>query len=236
MAGPSAFLRVVFGVLVVAGAGACDSGTPDAGGATSPATTASSAPPSPVVVGRELPFKITGEQAGLLTADGIRAAEPGKSGPGVSFTEQVLPELRQKTLDMGRVPGKITAASCAGGQIKLAPMAGTWCTVVFRGLRVDWNVVIGHEYRWGDGVVPYTVHPRMRILTAKLVYDHAWRGFRSMSDQVRCDKLPEIWLADKGKSTGYSCQYLRSVGDGERRWVDQDIFVWDDGEFRFESD
>lgn len=231
MASPSAFLRVLLGVVVVAAASACDPSTPDAGATTSPAT--AGPPPSPVVVGRERPVKITGPQAGLLTQEQIEAAVPGKSGPGVSFTEQVLPELQEKTLDMGGVPGKITAATCAGGKIKLAPMAGTWCTVVFRGLRVDWNVVIEPDYRPGDGVIHYTVHPRKRILTAKLLYDHAWRYYEDMSDEVRCDKLPEIWLAEKGKSTGYSCQYLRTVSNTERRWVDEEIFVRDDGEFRF---
>ncbi|MEN3613592.1 hypothetical protein AAH979_29100 [Plantactinospora sp. ZYX-F-223] len=230
MASPSAFLRVLVGVVVVAAGGGCDPGTPEAGATTSPAT---AGPPSPAVFGRERPVKITGPQAGLLTQEQIEAAVPGTSGPGVSFTEQVLPELQEKTLDMGGVPGKISTATCAGGKIKLAPMAGTWCTVVFRGLRVDWNVVIGSDYESGDRVVHYTVHPRKRILTAKLLYNHAWLYYREMSDEVRCDKLPEIWLADKGKSTGYSCQYLRTLSDTERRWVDEEIFVRDDGEFRF---
>ncbi|MDW5324142.1 hypothetical protein [Plantactinospora sp. KLBMP9567] len=155
MASPSAFLRVLVGVVVVAAAGGCEPGTPDAGATTSPAT--AGPPPSPVVVGRERPVKITGPQAGLLTQEQIEAAVPGMSGPGVSFTEQVLPELQEKTLD--------------------------------------------------------------------------WFYYRDMSDEVRCDKLPEIWLAGKG-STGYSCQYLRirTVSDTERRWADEEIFVRDDGE------
>jgi hypothetical protein len=230
MAIRSAFLRVLVGVVVVAAGGACDPRTPDADATTSPATAGPS--PAPVVVGRERPIRITGPQAGLLTRDQIEAAVPGRSGPGVSFTETVLPELQEKTLGMGGVPGKITTASCAGGEIKLAPMAGTWCTVVFRDLRVAWNVVIEPDYQPGDGVVHYTVHPGKRILTAKLLYNHAWLAYHDMSDQVRCDKLPEIWLADKGE-TGYSCQYLRTVSNTERRWVDEEIVVQDDGEFRF---
>ncbi|MGN9914455.1 hypothetical protein ACTMTJ_43680 [Phytohabitans sp. LJ34] len=75
--------------------------------------------------------------------------------------------------------------------------------------------------------------PRKRILTAKRLYNDAWLHYRDMSREVRCDKLPEIWLADKGK-TGYSCQYLRTVSDTEQRWVDAEIFVRDDGEFRFD--
>jgi hypothetical protein len=232
MASTPMFLRVLVSVMVVVAGGACDPDTPDAAATASPVTTGP--PPSPVVVGRERPVKITGRQAGLLTQDQIEAAVPGKSGPGVSFTEQVLPELQEKTLRMGGVPGRITAASCAGGQIKLAPKASTWCIVVFRDLRVDWNVVIDDDYRSGVGVVHYSVHPRKRILTAKLLYDHAWLYYKDMSDQVRCDTLPEIWLADKGKSTGYSCQYLRTVSDTERRWVDHEIFVRDDGELRFD--
>lgn len=227
--------RAVVGLLLVAlAAAACDRGGEDAGPTASPSAAASGSAP-PVVVGRERPVKITGPQAGLLTQEQVIAAEPNRAGPGVSITEQVVAELRQRTLAMARLSGKITSARCAGGKVTLAPMAGTWCTVVFRGLRVDWNVVIDHDYRVGSGVVHYTVHPRKRILSAKAVYDSAAGYLPGMSDQVRCDKLPEIWLADVRKSTGYFCQYLKPPFNGERRWVDLDVVVRADGQVELDD-
>lgn len=165
-----------------------------------------------------------------MSREELLATEPG-SGPWgpESVVESMLSRLRQDTLTMAMRPGRITAARCATGSIERAPTAPLTCTTTFDDLTVEWTVVLDSGYRWTGTTIMYRPYPAQRILSDTIVYDTFWGNFRDNSDRLRCDALPEIWLAETDKETGYRCQFLGPPDRGVRTWTDIPISVDDNG-------
>ena len=182
------------------------------------------------MVGEERAVAITGPRPFPVTREELLATEPGSGSWGPeSVVESLLSRLRQDTLTMAMRPGRITAARCATDSIKRAPTAPLRCTTTFDDLTVEWRVLLDSGYRWTGSFIEYRPYPAQRILSDAIVYDTFWDNFRDNSDRLRCDALPEIWLAETDKETGYRCQFLGRPDRGVRTWTDVPISVDNDG-------
>lgn len=129
--------------------------------------------------------------------------------PDAPFSENLVYELRRKTLDMAGAPGK-TAGACPKG---LGSKAGTraTCTITYEGLEVVWDVSIGEKSGWSDNMVKYQAVPRKGILTrdgaARLLYGNL------APDLVRCNNIPQAVLVPMNVKTNYACQIVRKGED-----------------------
>lgn len=200
-----------------------DDGTPDASPSpTTPSTSSSPISAPTVTEGVELPVRITGERPELFKGNQaeLDAALPPPPGQDASVTDKVLHELREDTLRLAGVPGRITAASCTSGKIPNKAGESTGCTIVYEGVEVTWAVVI-ESVGWTS--VSYRKYPpKTAVLVDTGVYGAFWESYRNQSDELRCDTIPHISTVELDRDTGFKCQYLDRA---RSRWINVPVIV-----------
>ncbi|MEE1928640.1 hypothetical protein V1J52_10610 [Streptomyces sp. TRM 70351] len=168
------------------------------------------------------------------------AEEPVRSNPtlspspdsGADLTEKIIYELRQRTVEMAGVV-KDTEGSCEGGEVTLKAGATTACTITYEGVEVPWEVNIADDYEEGSFIVRYDIAPTKGVLVGETVRAEFWKLQNTMSDDLRCDELPEVELVEIDTDTGYRCQYLIEEDDGPGRYSDRIVKV-DDRDVEFD--
>ncbi|WP_307126208.1 hypothetical protein [Streptomyces sp. B1I3] len=123
-----------------------------------------------------------------------------------TFAENLAYELRRKTLDMARAPGKVTAecpkdvGSKSGTQVT--------CTATYEGLDVVWNVSIGEKSGWSDNVVEFEAAPGKGVLTRDGVARLLYGNYRDSIDYALCNDIPEAVLVPLDTDTAYACEVV----------------------------
>ncbi|MDA8370760.1 MAG: hypothetical protein M0026_12975 [Nocardiopsaceae bacterium] len=200
-------------------------------------------PEPSAVEGEKQPVEIQPSQTlpGLTKAE-LDAVVPVPDGfPPIN--EQVLVGLRRDTLEMAGAVGEVGAGRC-DGDVAGSVGSTTRCTVTYEGVEVRWLVEItGIGTPIGKGY-EYSVRPLSSVHTAQDVYDSfAWEtgkdGQQSGPQPTRaprCERLPDVFAAEPGQDTGYSCQDIKwfcENGDHDFRWSDRPIEINDDGNVTF---
>ncbi|WP_407563218.1 hypothetical protein [Streptomyces sp. 184] len=160
--------------------------------------------------------------------------------------EKVLNHLRQETVRMAGVMGETGPGRCAG-EVDRPRGETVRCTVTYEGVTVPW-LVTSEGTTSGLGAFSqdfvYTARPLKTLHTARAVYDwYAWETGKNGTTEgplapvdPRCDRLPEVFLAEPGKETGYYCQDVSvTCTDGVQdvKWGDRPIRAEENGDLSF---
>lgn len=187
--------------LLVAGCGGGGSGSGSSGGGG-----------EEKAIGKILPQKLA-EPAAM--PDEELQPSPADDAP---FAENLAYELRRKTLDMARAPGKVTA-DCPKD---VGSRSGTrvTCTTTYEGLKVVWNVSIGKKSGWSDNYVEYQAAPAKGLLTRDGVARLLYGNYRDSIDYALCNDIPAAVLVPLDTDTAYSCETVfkgkKPVGVNEK--------------------
>lgn len=191
-----------------------------------PTTTTSTTKPTTTAEAKLLPVPLTGPRPTILSYDQMRRMVPDapESAPLRVRAEQTL---RQETLFMANVAGKVTA-HCTEDLSD--------CRSTYNGITIPWGV--GSDTRIEPrgpfpGTKEYTFYPLKAVVTSVSAYHDIWPDGPESS--VRCDRLPKAFLVETGTSmdgadSGYRCQILQVPDENNvRRWREFGLFVEEDG-------
>jgi hypothetical protein len=196
--------------------GGCEDGEP----APTPTPTA-----APSTFGTELPVAVTGPVPELVPVGGALEVVPPE-GSGASIPDQVLNEVRYRTVRLTRLPGK-TPVKCRGGRLNLD--GGTSCTATSGGLPVEWQVNVFNHGPSGEVVTAqYTIELKKAALSAKTLYGVFWDMFHLTSDQLRCDEVRGAVVMTRA-GPPFRCQFLDSLTSHNPLWEDRPGLIGEDG-------
>jgi hypothetical protein len=224
LAGHNAQVRLFVGIAVAGLLAACTaSGRTESPGAS--AATSSAPHTSAATAGVPLPVRVTEVKAVPVPAVEQVERWLGPPDPGASPLEQVLRDLRYRTLSQARMPAP-TTARCAGDRLRTTPDATTRCTVTYQGLPVPWTVTVTDQ---GDNsgtvdIFGYTSTTDRFVVRADVIRAQVWQLMSPSSRDVRCTRIPALRILRAGP-TGDRCQYL----DDHRNWQTFTIAVSEDG-------
>ncbi|MFI9722533.1 hypothetical protein ACIHFE_23220 [Streptomyces sp. NPDC052396] len=122
------------------------------------------------------------------------------------FSENLAYELRRKTLDMAKAPGKITANCPADVSSKSGTVVT--CKTTYEGLEVEWSVRMGDKAAFSNNYVNFTATPHQGILTRDGVARLLYGNYRDSIDYALCNNIPKAALAPLDVKSKYSCEVV----------------------------
>jgi hypothetical protein len=125
-------------------------------------------------------------------------------GTNASLAENLKYELRRKTVAMAYAMGR-TRATCDRANIAAKADTKLSCTVTYQGVRVPWDVTIKGQGVTA-GLVKYTAHPRMGVITRAGAARFYWANKAQGEGDVRCSDIPAVKLVPLNKPTPYQCE------------------------------
>ncbi len=123
-----------------------------------------------------------------------------------SFSENLAYELRRKTLDMAKAPGKITANCPADVSSKSGTVVT--CKTTYEGLEVEWSVRIGDKAAFSNNYVDFTATPKQGILTRDGVARLLYGNYRDSIDYALCNNIPKAVLVPLDVKSKYACEVV----------------------------
>lgn len=178
-----------------------------------------------------------------------RALEKALPSPELEAetNEKVLNHLRKETVRMAGVMGETGPGRCAG-EVDRPRGETVRCTVTYEGVTVPWLVTSKGTTSGSAGAFSqdfvYTARPLKSVHTARSVYAwYAWETGKNGTTEgplaptdPRCDRMPEIFLAEPGEETGYFCQDVSvTCTDNVQHveWGDHPIRIEENGDLSF---
>lgn len=125
-------------------------------------------------------------------------------GANASLVENLKYELRSKTVAMAYTMGK-ASAKCDTANIEAKAGSKLSCTVTYEGVDVPWDVTIKGQGLTA-GLVEYTAHPRMGVITREGAIRFYWANKALGEREVRCSDIPAVELVPLNTPTRYQCE------------------------------